>query len=115
MACQFPFNLQMGRPRVLADGNFGSCAPLTLVDFPIALRVESHLEETVLGVVALAAAGADQVAAPGRALAVVVLGHGEGCAAAAGDQKHAVGVLGGLVRRASWGGSTRTEKRLRSG
>ena len=71
-----------------------SCAALTLVDLPIAFPVESHLEKTVLGVVALAAAGADQVAAPGRALAIVVLGHREGCAAAAGDQKHAE-ALGG--------------------
>src|SRR5208282_3845009 len=39
-------------------------------------------------VVAFAAAGAGQVAAPGRALAVVVFGDGKGCAAAARDQKH---------------------------
>ena len=73
----------------------GSCAALTLVDLPIAFPVESHLEKAVPGVVALAAAGADQIAAPGRALAIVVLGHGEGCAAAAGDQKHAEEALGG--------------------
>ena len=63
----------------------GSCAALTLVDLPIAFRVESHLEEAVLGVVAFAAPGAGQVAAPGGSLTIVILGDGEGCATAAGD------------------------------
>ena len=74
---------------------------LAVIDFPVAFGLESHLEEAVFGVVALRAAGADQVAAPGRALAIVVLGHGEGCAAAAGDQKHAEGALAGRLDRAS--------------
>lgn len=56
-----------------------------LVDFPIALRVESHLEQAVFGIVALAAAGADDVATPRGSLLVVVFRDGEGRAATAGD------------------------------
>ena len=51
--------------------------------------MKAHLEEAVFGVVALATAGADQVAAPGGSLTIIVLGDGEGGAAAAGDQEHA--------------------------
>src|SRR4051812_28451140 len=51
--------------------------------------MESHLEETVFGIVALAAAGAEEIAAPGCALAIVVLGYRESRAATAGDEEHA--------------------------
>ena len=108
----------MGGREFLADGNFGgSCAALTLVDLPIAFPVESHLQKTVPGVVALAAAGADQVAAPGRALAIVVLGHGEGRATTAGDEEHAEGAFGSFLHTALWNlrSLTTPEKRLRSG
>lgn len=88
---------------------------LALVDFPVAFGVESHLEETVFRIVTLAAAGADQVAAPGGALVVVVFGDGEGGAAAAGDEEHAEGsIRGGRIllsgrallarRRTLWSG-----------
>ena len=62
---------------------------LAVVDFPISFRMESHLKKAVFGIMAFAAAGADQIAAPGGALAIVVLGDGEGGAAAAGDEEHA--------------------------
>src|SRR5215469_12143013 len=75
---------------------------LALVHLPVALRMESHLKEPVLGVVTLATSGADQVAAPGGALAIVVFGHGEGCAAAAGDEEHAQGRFG-FRRRCRFG------------
>ena len=60
--------------------------------------MESHLEETVLGIVALAASGAAEVAAPCRALAIVVFGDGEGSAAAAGNEEHAKGTRAGIRR-----------------
>jgi len=50
--------------------------------------MESHLEETVLGIVTLAASGAGEIAAPSGALTIVVFRDGEGGAAAAGDEKH---------------------------
>src|SRR5208282_635105 len=64
-------------------------AELALVDCPIAFGVESHLQQAVLGIVPLAAAGTDEIAAPRRALMIVVLCHGEGCSTAAGNEKHA--------------------------
>ena len=64
---------------------------LALVDFPVAFGMKSHLEETVLGIVVLAASRADEITAPRGAFAVVVLGDGEGCAATAGDKEHAEG------------------------
>ena len=60
--------------------------------------MESHLKEAVFRVMAFAAAGAGHVAAPGRAFAIVVFGHGEGCAATAWDQEHAEGSFGGRYR-----------------
>ena len=88
---------------------------LTVVDFPIAFGVESHLEEAVLGVVAFAAAGAGHVAAPGGAFAVVVFGDGECGAAATGDEEHAEGSVGG--GRVSLSGRSLPPRRrtLRSG
>jgi hypothetical protein len=62
--------------------------------------MESHLKQPVFGIVTLAASGANQVAAPGGALAVVILGDREGRAAAAGDQEHAKVRLGFLRGRA---------------
>jgi len=56
--------------------------------------MKAHLEEAVLGVVGFAAPGTGQVAAPGGSLPIVILGHGEGCSAAAGDQEHAEVFLG---------------------
>jgi hypothetical protein len=47
--------------------------------------------------VPLAATGADQVAAPSRALVVIVFSDGEGCAAAARDQEHAQGHFRNLL------------------
>jgi hypothetical protein len=75
------------------------CLTLTLafVDLPVSVRVESHLQKAVLGIVALAAAGADEIAAPSGSLAVVVFSNGEGGSAAAWDQEHAerLGSFGG--------------------
>src|SRR3954462_7181249 len=51
--------------------------------------MESHLEEAVFGIVALAAAWAFEIAAPGGALVIVVFGDREGGAATARDQEHA--------------------------
>lgn len=68
--------------------------PSTLVDLPVSLGMESHLKEAVLGIVALAASGADQVSAPCSTLAIVVFGDGERGAAAAGDEEHAQRRLG---------------------
>ena len=51
--------------------------------------MESHLEKAVFGIVAFGAAWADQEAAPSGALAIVIVGYGEGGAAAAGDEEHA--------------------------
>lgn len=62
---------------------------LAVVDFPIALGVESHLEEAVFGIVAFAAAGTNHVAAPGGSEAVVIFGYRERSAATAGNQEHA--------------------------
>src|SRR5689334_21577481 len=67
---------------------------LALVYLPVAFVMKAHLEQAVPGVVALAAAGANQEAAPCRSLMIVVLGDGEGRAATARDQEHPqVGVL----------------------
>jgi hypothetical protein len=51
--------------------------------------MECHLQKTVFRIVALAASGAREIAAPGGALAIVVLGNGERRSAAAWDQEHA--------------------------
>jgi len=67
----------------------GAWPRLALVDFPVALRVEAHLEEAVFGIVTFAAAGASQVAAPGGSVTIVIFGHRERSAATAGDQEHA--------------------------
>ena len=56
--------------------------------------MESYLKEAVLGIVALAAARANQVTTPGSSLAIVVLGHSERGAATARDQEHAKGARG---------------------
>jgi carbonic anhydrase len=48
----------------------------------------ADLEQTVFGIVALTAIGTDQVAAPLRALAIVIFGHGECGATTARDQEH---------------------------
>jgi len=56
--------------------------------------MECHLQKTVFRIVALAASGAGQIAAPGGALAIVVLGNSERRSAAAGDQEHAERALG---------------------
>jgi hypothetical protein len=50
--------------------------------------MESHLEQAILGIVALAASGARQVTTPCRSLAVIILGDGEGHPTTAGDEKH---------------------------
>ena len=50
--------------------------------------MESHLQNTILGIVALAASGTEQVATPCRPLAVIVFCDGKGHSTAAGDEKH---------------------------
>ena len=62
---------------------------LTLVYLPISFSVESHLQQTVLGIVSLPAAGTNQVTAPGRALMIVILRHRKSCSATARDEEHA--------------------------
>ena len=64
---------------------------LAIIDLPIAFGVESHLEEAILGVVTLAASGADEISAPTCSLPVEVLCDGKSCAATAGDEEHAEG------------------------
>ncbi len=59
------------------------------VDFPVAFGLKSDLEKTVLGIVAFAATGADQVATPRGTLTVVVFGDGKGGTTAARDEEHA--------------------------
>ena len=66
----------------------GPVKGLALVDFPVPVGVESHLEKAVLGIVSIAATGAHQITAPGRSLAIVVFRYGKRCAAAAGHEKH---------------------------
>jgi hypothetical protein len=61
---------------------------LTVIHSPVPFAVISLLQQAVLGIVTLTAVGANQVPAPMRALVVVVLRHREGCATAAGDEKH---------------------------
>ena len=116
MACQFQLNLQICQLG-FRDGGCDGGAWSALIDFPIAFGVESHLEQAVLRIMALAAAGTGHVAAPSRALAIVVLGYGEGGAATAGDQEHAEGAFGGCLQRVLCLGRSLTmpEKRLRSG
>lgn len=79
--------------------------------------MESHLEQAVLRVMALAASGTGEIATPGGTLAIVVFGDGEGRAAAAGDQEHAEGKLVVCLRGASGCGRSlaTAEKRLLSG
>ena len=62
---------------------------LAFVNLPVAFGMKSHLQQPVLGIVALAAAGTDEITSPRRALVIVVLGDGECCAATAGDEEHA--------------------------
>jgi hypothetical protein len=59
----------------LLEMGFFAVRHLAFVDFPVAFGVESHLEQTVLGIVVLAAAWADEIAAPGGSLAIVVFGN----------------------------------------
>src|SRR5579862_464885 len=61
---------------------------LAVIHFPIAFGMKAHLEQAVPGIVALAAAGADQIAAPCRSLMIVVLGDRKGRAATARDEEH---------------------------
>jgi hypothetical protein len=69
--------------------NYGPTAgSLTLVHLPISFRMETHLQQTVLGVVSLAAARADQVTALGRALMIIIFRHRKGCSATARDEEH---------------------------
>ena len=51
--------------------------------------MESYLEKAVLGVVALAAAGADHVTTPSSPSAIIVLGDGESRSTTARDEEHA--------------------------
>ena len=66
---------------------------LTPIHSPVSLAVEAELQQAVLGIVSLAALGTLQIAAPRRALAIVVLGDCESCAATAGHKvKFQVGI-----------------------
>src|SRR5579863_5372546 len=60
-----------------------------VVHFPIALGMETHLQEAILWIVALAASWTGQVPAPGSSLPIEILGDCESDAAAARNQKHA--------------------------
>jgi len=60
----------------------------TLVHLPIAFPLILHLEYPVAGIVALAAVGARQVAAPRTALAVTVFRNRKSCSTAARDEEH---------------------------
>jgi hypothetical protein len=73
----------------LISGGSAADGPLALIDFPVTLRMESHLQQPVLGIVSLPASGTNEVAAPSRALMVVVLCYGECGPATARHQKHA--------------------------
>ncbi len=89
---------------------------LAVVYLPVAFGMEAHLQKAVLRVVPLAAAGTDEVAAPGGALAIVVFGDCESCSATARDQEHAEGALRGTGGIAADARSLRPAKRqLRSG
>src|ERR1039457_3261931 len=55
----------------------------------VSLRVESHLQQPVLGIVSLPTTGTDQIATPGGTLMIVGLRYGKRCPATAGDQEHA--------------------------
>jgi len=66
---------------------------LAFVDLPVTFAVESHFQQPIFGIMVLAAAGTDHVAAPCRSLAVVVFGNGESHAATAWDEEHAEGSL----------------------
>src|ERR1700689_4791976 len=75
-------------------GRSGSSAVVsTGVDLPESVALIAHLQQPGLGIVTFSAGRAGEVAAPGCTLAVVVFGHGKGCAAAAGDQEHLEGRL----------------------
>jgi hypothetical protein len=71
---------------------------LTVVHLPIALGLESHLKQAVLGIVTLAATGTRKIATPGRSLMIIILSYGEGKAATAGDQEHPERRFGALLR-----------------
>ena len=55
---------------------------------PIALAMIAELQQSVLGIVALAAVGADQEVTPLRSVTIVLLGNGEAGTAAAWHQEH---------------------------
>ena len=78
-ACQIDFTIALSRrPDELA-----------LVYLPVPLRMKTHLQQTVLGIMSLAAAGTDQISAPRRTLMIVVLRHSECRPATAGHEEHA--------------------------
>ena len=60
--------------------------------------MESHLQNAILGIVALAASGTEHVTTPCPPLAIIVLCHGKGRPTAAGDEKHSqAGILVGFL------------------
>jgi hypothetical protein len=60
----------------------------TLIDGPISWTMVANLQQAILGIVPLAAMRAGEIAAPGCALAIVVLGDGKRRAAATGHEIH---------------------------
>ena len=82
------FGLVSSYENCLQENVFSEDIRLTLIDRPIAFSLIAKLQQSILGVVTLRATGTLQIAAPGRALTIVVFGNGEGSAATAGDEKH---------------------------
>ncbi|PYX10374.1 MAG: hypothetical protein DMG88_02700 [Acidobacteria bacterium] len=70
--------------------------PLTLIHLPIALAMVSEPQKTILGIVALVAVRAHQIAAPCRALTVIVFRDREAGAATARNEKHSYRTYLGL-------------------
>lgn len=50
--------------------------------------MKSYAEEAILGIVAFAAAGTDEIAAPSGAMTIIIFGNSEGGAATAGNKEH---------------------------
>jgi hypothetical protein len=60
-----------------------------LVHLPVSFAVIAKVQQAIFGVVSLAAYRTDQIAAPRRALPVIILSNRECRAATAGNQQHA--------------------------
>jgi hypothetical protein len=65
-------------------GKFEFAKISTPVHLPVSVGLKAELQKPVLGIVTLAAFWTLQIAAPGRALPIVVFRNREGCPATAG-------------------------------